>query len=488
MFFRRPINLPKCFSLAVVCVFAMMWTSNAAAATISLISGNGSIGSPDPNVTVTDSCTGVTTNATIVPPYSDSGGYWIDPISGSQWVSVNAGSHGCNGTYQATFMLPAIAISPSLSVTELADNSTNVSLNGNQPFITGNVPGQCEVAQDGPPVTGTTTSGLVPGVNTLTFNVDNCLAGYGVNPTGLDFVATVTFSGSGPAPPPPAPPPPAPPPPAPPPPWHSSQARWCTVLKGKAHATINGPPTQPQLSVCQETTNIWNGTSVKNVSLKPTCHGNDTMDLHCVWGRAKTSTGWAPMSGQLVNYQVIDVRDELRQRYTCVTERTLMKPDGQWSKSSWVTDWSRDPNCPLPRIWSQPQYTTWTGCQNFTDQIHFLGNKLCQQARDEWDGVSVRNVWLHQPYCVTPVRSGFCSPLDPERWDTYYQNGYPAIGGYMTHYAVARAEEAQYWGLQAYEHLVLPICVDLNLNRDAQNHHWVTGRSYKLGLLPFVRC
>jgi hypothetical protein len=200
---RRTIHLPKMFGLVVVCAIALTWTPTASAATISVISGNGLIGSTDPNVTVTDSCAGTTTQATIVPPYSDSGGYWIDPIGNSQWDSVNAGSHGCNGTYQATFTLPADGASPSLTVTDLADNSTNVSVNGNQPFITGNVPGQCVNAYDGPPVSGTTTSGLVPGVNTLTFNVDNCYPADGVNPTGVDFVATVTYdtaggSGSGP--------------------------------------------------------------------------------------------------------------------------------------------------------------------------------------------------------------------------------------------------------------------------------------------------
>ena len=157
----------------------------------------GQVGASDDSVTVTDSCLGTTTNATILPPYSDSGGYWISPIGDSHWDSVDAGSHGCNATYQATFTLPSDAISSSLSVTELADNSTNVSLNGNQPFITGNVPGQCVRAYDGPPVSGTTASGLVPGVNTLTFNVDNCYPALGQNPTGLDFVATVTYGGGG---------------------------------------------------------------------------------------------------------------------------------------------------------------------------------------------------------------------------------------------------------------------------------------------------
>lgn len=186
------------FALLATLAFIALSASRASAQTsIAVESGVGQVGSLDPSVTVTDSCVGTATQATIVSPYSDSGGYWIAPIGTSQWDSVNGGSHGCNGTYQATFTLPAGAVSPSLTVTELADNSTDVSVNGNQPFITGNVPGQCVHAYDGPPVMGTTTSGLVPGVNTLTFNVDNCYPGAGVNPTGLDFVATVTFGGGG---------------------------------------------------------------------------------------------------------------------------------------------------------------------------------------------------------------------------------------------------------------------------------------------------
>ena len=185
--------------LATLTVIAFSASSASALPSITVESGLGQVGSPDPLVTVTDSCSpGTTTPATIVPVYSDAGGHWIAPLPGSQWDSVNLGSWGCDDTYQATFNLPANATSPSLTVTDLADNSANVSLNGNQPFITRNVPGQCEVDQDGPPALGTTTSGFVAGVNTLTFSLDNCLAGYGMNPTGLDFVAIVTFGGSGP--------------------------------------------------------------------------------------------------------------------------------------------------------------------------------------------------------------------------------------------------------------------------------------------------
>jgi hypothetical protein len=107
--------------LATLTVSVFSISPASAQTTITVESGMGPVGSLDPSVTVTDSCLGATTHATIVPPYSDSGGYWISPIGDSQWDSVDAGSHDCNATYQATFTLPADAISPSLSVTELAD-------------------------------------------------------------------------------------------------------------------------------------------------------------------------------------------------------------------------------------------------------------------------------------------------------------------------------------------------------------------------------
>ena len=181
--------------LASLTVIAVSPSPASAQTSITVESGVGQVGFPDNSVTVTDSCVGTPTYATIVSPISS----WAGPIGDTQWDARNSSTIGCNGTYQATFSLPADVISPSLSITELADNSTNVSVNGNQPFITGNVPGQCQFDYGGPPVSGTTTFGLVPGVNTLTFNVDNCYPAWGSQqPTGIDFVATVTFSEAGP--------------------------------------------------------------------------------------------------------------------------------------------------------------------------------------------------------------------------------------------------------------------------------------------------
>jgi hypothetical protein len=161
---------------------------------ITLASGDGTVGSADPNVTVEDSCAGATTQATIVAPYP---GAWTQPITGTQWDSVNADYDGCNETFTTTFTLPADAVDPSITVTDLADNSADVSVNGNQPFITGNVSGVCEEDFSGAPSSGSTTTGLKAGVNTLTFDVDNCYPAAGESPTGIDFSATVTYNTSG---------------------------------------------------------------------------------------------------------------------------------------------------------------------------------------------------------------------------------------------------------------------------------------------------
>jgi len=173
---------------------AALGGGTTATQSITLASGNGAVGSLDPDVTVEDSCSGTTTQATTVAPDP---GDWATPISGTQWDSISSAYTGCNETFITTFTLPAGATSPQITVTDMADNSANVSVNGGQPFITGNASGQCETDYTGSPMTGSTTSGLVTGKNTLTFDVDNCYPADGENPTGIDFSATVTYSTTG---------------------------------------------------------------------------------------------------------------------------------------------------------------------------------------------------------------------------------------------------------------------------------------------------
>lgn len=171
--------------------------SAASAATITLQSGNGVIGGADAAVQVvadTNAGTAEPRPANIVAKHPN----WapaIDastPSTESQWVSYAPG--GASGspstlatTYETSFTLPAGATNVALSVSVLADNRAEVSLNGIALGAQSGCYGFSEPAS-----TFTTTSGFVPGVNTLSFDVANP-ANCGAGPSGLDFVATVTF-------------------------------------------------------------------------------------------------------------------------------------------------------------------------------------------------------------------------------------------------------------------------------------------------------
>lgn len=171
--------------------------SAASAATITLQSGNGAIGGTDAAVrVVADTNTGTTEPrpANIVTRHSN----WapaIDastPTAESQWISYSpSGASGSPATlqttYETTFTLPAGATNAALTVKVLADNRAELSLNGT---VFGAQTG-C-FGFSGPPSTFTTTIGFVPGVNTLSFNVANP-SSCGAGPSGLDFVATVTY-------------------------------------------------------------------------------------------------------------------------------------------------------------------------------------------------------------------------------------------------------------------------------------------------------
>ena len=196
---RAGVSRARILRVALVTTVAIAASASAvSAATITLQSGNGVIGGTDSAVqVVADTNTGTTEPrpANIVARNSN----WapaIDastPIAESQWVSYSPG--GANGspatlqtTYETTFTLPAGATNASLTVEVLADNRAELSLNGT---VFGAQTG-C-FGFSGPPSTFTTTTGFVSGVNTLSFDVANPAAGCGAGPSGLDFVATVTF-------------------------------------------------------------------------------------------------------------------------------------------------------------------------------------------------------------------------------------------------------------------------------------------------------
>ena len=181
--------------LTIIAIAASV--SGASAATITLHSGNGVIGGTDSAVQVVGDTNPDTTEprpANIVTGHPN----WAPAIDAStptvesQWVSYSpagaSGSpHTLATTYETSFTLPAGATNVTLSVEVLADNRAEVSLNG----IAFGAQSGC-YGFSGPPTTFTTTTGFVPGVNTLSFDVanpGNCSAG----PSGLDFVATVTY-------------------------------------------------------------------------------------------------------------------------------------------------------------------------------------------------------------------------------------------------------------------------------------------------------
>jgi hypothetical protein len=154
--------------------------------TITIVSGNGSIGSPDPVVQVsTDS--GATYNpATIITANPN-----YNVIPGTQWLAFNSSGFGLQNTdmlFRVPFTLPAGFSSPQLSLSVFADNVATSILNGvifgGQPFI------QDAINFTNPPSVFTTSNpGLFQvGQNFLTVYLYNF-----TDPSGVDFKATITF-------------------------------------------------------------------------------------------------------------------------------------------------------------------------------------------------------------------------------------------------------------------------------------------------------
>jgi hypothetical protein len=154
--------------------------------TITIVSGNGSIGSSDPVVQVsTDS--GATYNpATIIPTDSH---YSVIPRT--QWLAFNSSGFGLQNTdmlFRVGFTLPAGYSSPQLSLSVFADNVATGILNGvifgGQPFA------QIYENFTNPPSVFTTSNPgqFQVGQNFLTVYLYNF-----TDPSGVDFKATITF-------------------------------------------------------------------------------------------------------------------------------------------------------------------------------------------------------------------------------------------------------------------------------------------------------
>ena len=131
------------------------------------------------------------------------GGIWTDPVGGSSWVSFdpNSGPGGNvdpNGTYTyfSSFTMDAGDNSFSGSLTVMADDTTDVWLNGHQVLPAGDIGSDAKCSDNTPncitPLTFDLAAGgfLQAGTNTLTFNVEQT----GLKSQGLDYAGTVTGS------------------------------------------------------------------------------------------------------------------------------------------------------------------------------------------------------------------------------------------------------------------------------------------------------
>jgi hypothetical protein len=162
--------------------------SAAQVQTITVQSGPGAPGTPDPNVQA--SADGTTWNQAFTvasnPRYST--------IPGTSWDSIAAnGIEGAgNFYYQAQINLPDNAANPTLSGEYYSDNQGAVSVNGTQ-VAENNPCGGVGEGEDygfqGAPTTAF-SSPLTAGENTLSFAVNNCLP----SATGVDFTATASFT------------------------------------------------------------------------------------------------------------------------------------------------------------------------------------------------------------------------------------------------------------------------------------------------------
>jgi hypothetical protein len=172
---------------------ALVVTSSASAASFNVVSGDPahySIGARDYSVGFYEKTTRRVGAAWVVPWCC---GAWIGPIAGSQWVSASADSVARDAIYAKAFTLPEGATNASISLSMSSDNSAKVTLNGNTQALS---------ACNDPHGTGaflyvntcSSTSALRAGANVLAFDVDNLESLYGPNPTGVDFVATVTYT------------------------------------------------------------------------------------------------------------------------------------------------------------------------------------------------------------------------------------------------------------------------------------------------------
>lgn len=153
---------------------------------ITLVSGNGAIGSTDPATDVSLDNGTTYQPARIVRPHP-----LYSVIPGTNYVSDDSAGEARQNTttlFRTTFSLPAGFVDPSLTIDVHADNVATLRLNG---AVIGQQPTAHNLANFQNPAESFSTSGparFQEGLNTLEFSVENS---YG--PMGLDYLAVVTF-------------------------------------------------------------------------------------------------------------------------------------------------------------------------------------------------------------------------------------------------------------------------------------------------------
>jgi hypothetical protein len=193
----------KMFSkISALAAAVALSTAFASADTVTLVSNSGTVGYNGYTASQADTFHAI---GSLSPTFNIAPGtIWTAPVGGSSWVSFDpnsgptggesAGTFDANGTYSyvSTFTMAAGDTSFSGSLTIMADDTTNVWLNGHEILMDGVVGGDQHCSDQTPncitPLTIALSDFITSGVNTLEFNVDQS----GSNFQGLDYALTVT--------------------------------------------------------------------------------------------------------------------------------------------------------------------------------------------------------------------------------------------------------------------------------------------------------
>jgi len=191
-----------CSKLSALGAVLVLSTAFASADTVTLVSDSSTVGYNGYTLSQVDAFHSI---GVLGPTFNIApGSIWTGPIGSSSWVSWDShsgptggettGTFDANGTYSyvSSFIMAAGDTSFSGSLSVLADDTTNVWLNGHEILNDGNVGGDAHCSDQTPNcltvLTIPLSAFITGGVNTLEFNVDQS----GSNFQGLDFALTVT--------------------------------------------------------------------------------------------------------------------------------------------------------------------------------------------------------------------------------------------------------------------------------------------------------